>query len=240
MNYKYTLLLMLFALASCQPSPSATKTKEKEEKILEGIQTEQYTVAMTDDGIEQQDLILQMMELYDADGKETMVIYYDKEGKIDYRDVYAYEGSKKIGSNYYDKDNKLLQYFTYTYNDAGKKAITSAFTPEDKLMYKSHLRYAGDGSLKRIGSVNNEGQFDWAYQYVYDKHGNEIMVESKEEKSKDRDSYIHNITKKDKENRWLERYTYKNDILSSISYRKFIYKSDKDVDPQKDSSDSKK
>ena len=82
-----------------------------------------------------------------------------------------------------------------------------------------HFATKNDGQLRKDGFVNDQGNFIWNFEYLFDTEGKEIGYTYIDLQSGERFPYLYEYTKENEEGEWTERQVLENGNVKSIETR---------------------
>jgi len=159
------------------------------------------------------DLMFSESELYSPDNKLEQKIQYNKDKSIKGIEKFLV---KKLNntpekSKFYDGRDSLLSYYKMLY-DGDKLTRKIGFDASDDAMLRiEEFEYDKDGNriVKYLRSSDNFLQRE--YNFTFDENGNETSVTTKDGSGKIIIKEYFNISQKDKEGNWVEKWGFVDD-----------------------------
>ncbi len=115
---------------------------------------------------------LEIRETFLKNEKPREKVVKNANGKIRYKEVFAYdEQGNLLKKETYKKGKKLDHTMVYSYDD-GKKILEAKLDPKNDTVYKTLFQYDNVGNLINSLQYDSRGNKYIEYQYEYDEHGN--------------------------------------------------------------------
>lgn len=218
------LLLGGLYLTACENSePKTSATLIKKEKFETEILTQTFSVKYVDEVAVKDSVNMLQSIIVDEAGKELSNIFYNLDGTIAWKDQYKYdEQGNKIGSDYFENGPQAISYYEYDLDSLGRKiAYRAKDSNTDTLLYDGASRYENDGTLRKDGYVDKQGNFKWNYEYYFDKNGKELSYTYISSKSGKRFPRTYEYITHNEKGEWTERNTIEDGKVISIETRSF-------------------
>jgi len=167
------------------------------------------------------------MAYYETTHKENSMIqkieFYYSNGKLKGIEKYQYKDEDNLPdeSKYYGPDDKLLSYYVLSYDKKGNKVMSAAYdASNDELLRRETFDYDANGYMtaKRIKNANDVTQR--IYTFENDEKGNELSMKVANTDGSLVASETYQITKLDKDGKWIEKYGIINDVPKTFHVKK--------------------
>ncbi len=160
------------------------------------------------------EILFSESELYSPDKKMEQKIQYNKDKTIKGIEKFLV---KKLNntpekSNFYDGRDSLLSYYKMLYDGDDKLTRKIGFDASNDAMLRiEEFEYDENGNriTKYLRSSDNFLQRE--YNFTFDEAGNETSVTTKDGSGKIIVKEYFNISQKDKEGKWVEKWGFVND-----------------------------
>jgi hypothetical protein len=203
-SFVYIFIGLTF-LGACKNE--GTSNKGSETQVLEIFSTKGDEKSM-----EKGDLKYFESVEYNRNQKKSTT-YYDAAGNVKGKEIFEFTSpsdSLPIGAKYYDVKDVMLSYYKYVNNEKGQLVASYAFDASSHELLKIENYTYRNGNLynKRI----LEGDYTPSRRYVfqYDSTQNEIGFIVYNAKDSLMGNEEFRITKKDKNNKWTEKWGFSN------------------------------
>jgi len=184
---------------------------------------------------------IELYEMVDKNGEyvqgkllhaETYV--YDEKGlKVDHKlrqtdnslhqEKYIYNEGQLQKSNYYDETEQLLSYYNFQYENDKLSQKNSFDASTDELLRIDDYEYDANGQLIKQSIKTASGDINRTMAFSYDKYGNETQVSIRNAAGELIINEEFKITDYDVDKRWLERWSFNNDIPFTLRKRWLTY-----------------
>lgn len=196
------ITLCLISTSAC--SPDQTK-KVKTEQI------EMYNMVEVNGEYQEGALSFAESFVYDTNGDKLDHRIRQADNSLQ-REKYVYDDGKLVKSNYYAADSALLSFYIYEYENElmTKKYAYEAGTQE--LLRIDEYEYDTEGRVSKQIIKTAKGMVSRTMAFGYDSHGNESQVTIRDDSGILIVNEEFKITEYDVNKRWLERWSFNNDI----------------------------
>ena len=182
-----------------------------QQKVVKTEQIEMYDLKEINGEYEQGAMSFAESFVYDEDGKKLDHRIRQPDNTL-HREKYVYKDEQLIKSNYYSADSSLLSFYTYEYENAKLKKRLAYEAGSQELLRIDEYEYDADGRVTKQTIKTETGQVSRTMAFSYDQYGNEIQVTIRDDAGAIIVNEEFKITEYDVDKRWLERWSFNNDI----------------------------
>lgn len=209
--------ILVMAILTCLIALSCKKDVKRDVSTLEI-----YTVKTNGENFAP-DTLAYYETTHKEDGMIQKIEFYHSNGNLKGIEKYHYKDSDNLPdeSKYYGPDDKLLSYYVLSYDKKGNKVMSAAYdASNDELLRRETFDYDANGYMtaKRIKNANDETQR--IYTFVNDAKGNELSMRVENTDGSLVALERYQITKQDKEGKWIEKYGIINDVPKTFHVKK--------------------
>lgn len=180
-----------------------------------------YSIVLGQDTVGVGNLTYKDVKYYDKDNVLTQQDFYDKENNLKGTEYIDRTKTEKR-STYYSTDSTLLSYYNLVY-EFDVLMLKSAFDgATDQFLRAEQYKYDDDGNRKEKMILDEQGKISRVYKFAHDEYGNESGFSGFDENGEIFLLETYKITKKDDQNRWVEKWGYRDNVPYTFYKRQII------------------
>ncbi len=213
---RFLAAIIMLGLFACSPDK-----KEQKQKVETAI----YAVKGSINEYQKDSLQFLEVEYYNDDGLLEQKDFFTSERKIKGYEKYSYKNGSKnyYRSEYFDGSDSLLSYYKHHYNEKKLRASSSAYRgANDEFLRIERYYYddKGNRTAREIRTTENEVQR--RFDFTFDKYGNEKEMKVSNAEGKQLFKEFYEITKKNKDNEWMEKWGFVGNTPNSYRKRTWV------------------
>lgn len=210
MQFKYIMGFIALGLLIASCSSDSKKRKET---------LEIFSIELDKDSVAIGNLTYKDVKFYDKDGFLYQQDFYNKFDEKQGSEFIDRNKSEKH-SEYISADSTLLSYYNLVY-EYDLLMLKSAFDGgSDQFLRAEQYKYDHRGNRLEKTILDENGNINRVYKFIYDKFGNETGFSGFDENGKNFLIETYKITEKDKKNRWTEKWGYRDNVPYTYYKRK--------------------
>ena len=202
MTFKHIILLIIIGLCTLSCSDDSKKRKE----ILEI-----FSIELSKDSVAVGNLTYKDIKYYDKDGYLYQQDFYNKFDELTGTE-YIDRNKKEKHSEYFSTDSTLLSYYNLVYEYDLLKLKSAFDGKSDAFLRAEQYKYDHRGNRLEKTILDENGQINRVYKFIYDKFGNETGFSGFDQDGKNFLIETYKITEKDDQNRWTEKWGYRDNV----------------------------
>jgi len=147
-------------------------------------------------------------------------LYFHPSGELKGKEVFLFNDGmidQPYRSEYYQKDDYLLSYYDFTYNEAGEKVRTDSYEGGTDELLRIEKFYYADHNMVRKEIRNSYDVLQRAYDFTHDGHGNETGMYITDGSGDTLAIEKYDILSYYDDHSWKERWGFSNDQPSTFS-----------------------
>lgn len=182
---------------------------------------EVHSIVLLSDTVSAGQMTYKEIKYFDGSDHLYKQEFFDKEGSL--KGVEHIDRNKKTKhSQYFSADSILLSYYNLVYEYDILKLKSAFDASNDQYLRGEQYTYDNNGKLKEKAIIDSQGIIDRVYKFAYDKHGNEIGFSVFDKNGELILLQTDKITKSDNNNRWTEKWGYRDNVPYTFSTREII------------------
>ena len=210
MTFKHIILLIIIGLSISSCGGDSEKRKET---------LEIFSIELSKDSVTVGNLTYKDIKHYDKNGYLHRQDFYNKYNELTGTE-YIDRNKKEKHSEYISTDSTLLSYYNLVH-EYDLLMLKSAFDgSNDAFLRAEQYKYDHRGNRLEKTILDENGQINRVYKFIYDKFGNETGFSGFDQNGENFLIETYKITEMDKQNRWTEKWGYRNNVPYTYYKRK--------------------
>ncbi len=189
------------------------------DKAISKEQLEIYSIVLNKDSVAVGNLTYKDIKYFDEDNHLVKQEFFDKKNKLKGTE-YIDRSKTERHSEYYDVDSNLLSYYNLVYKSDTLRLKTAYDGQSNQLLRTELYLYDENGNRTEKQIVDENNKLDRVYKFTYDEFGNETGFSGFDEEGQLFLIETYKITKQDDQNRWTERWSYREKVPFTFATRK--------------------
>jgi len=213
MTKQFVLAINVLLLFSCQT------------ELRKSVKSEQLKIfSMVDQDGEyvKGNMIFSESKVFDEKGNMLDHKIRQKDNSLN-TEKFIYDNGQLIRSNYYDQNNKLLSYYTYTHENELMALKNSYDASSEELLRIEEFVYNEKHQLTKKIIKTPLGNISRTMTFSYDANSNEHQLTTRDENGNIITNEEYKIFSYDVDKRWLERWSLNNGTPLTFQIRTLDY-----------------
>ncbi len=208
--------LFILLIVSTLIIGSCKQDKKGRKEILEV-----HSIKLVSDTVSAGQMTYKEIKYFDENNFLYKQEFFDKEGTlkgVEHRD----RNKESKHSQYFTPDSILMSYYNLVYEYDILKLKSAFDAATDQFLRGEQYQYDENGNLKEKSIIDQNGIIDRVYKFAHDDHGNEVGFSVF---NKEGDLILlqtDKITEKDNQQRWTEKWGYRDNVPYTYSTREII------------------